>query len=113
MPKVYVVHEPTRWDAEMQQRVRTMDLSPAERHGEMVYLLSGDQGLPGDDNATMGVLRRKLAAFTDKDFLLPVGNPVMIGAAAALAANETDGLLNFLVWQRREREYSVRRVRVW
>lgn len=82
------------------------DLSAAAEFGTVRYLLSG----PDEDYSPaqmVSVIRKGLTEFTDDDYLLPLGNPVAIGIATALAVEENYGRIRFLKWDRRSRRYLV------
>jgi hypothetical protein len=50
-------------------------------------------------------LRDKLACFCDQDFLVPVGNPALIGMATLVAADMNEGRVRMLDWIRDGRRY--------
>lgn len=50
-------------------------------------------------------LKRKLKTFSDKDYLILMGNPAAIGAAVAIAADANLGRVKMLVWDRQECTY--------
>ena len=92
-PRVFVVNEPAKKDGG-----RTMDLSPACEHGELVFLSpAGD--LPMDLAPTAERMARLLATFTADDLLLPVGHPMLIAMAGALASRASGGRLRMLLWR--------------
>lgn len=99
MSRVFVVNEPLKWDEASQSQVKAIDLSPAVIHGELIFLLPAGR-LPMDPTPTLVSLRRGLADFKSDDYLLLVGDPRAIAWAAAIAADQTDGQLQLLHWQR-------------
>lgn len=106
-PRVFVVSEPLRYDAGRGQWVRSMNLNPAAAYGELIFLMpAGNEG-PSDPAACVAMLQHGLKPFTADDFLLPVGHPLYICWAAAIAAQLAGGRLNLLHWQPRERAYAV------
>jgi hypothetical protein len=112
MSRVFIVSEPLRWDPEKGQWVRSMNLGAARRFGEMVYLLPPNNEAPSDPNVVLGILRDKLSTFGELDYLLPVGKPLYIAWASAIAAARADGILNFLDWQHDIRSYAVVRANI-
>jgi hypothetical protein len=87
--------------------VRGIDLTPAAAHGELVFLMPpGNEG-PSDPAVAIQALRAGLATFSAADFLLPVGHPLYIAWAAALAVQASGGPLCLLHWRPRERCYAV------
>lgn len=106
MDKVYVIQIPHRLDHTRGARARpVISVKDAERFGEIITLLK-PTARPWDHSVT-AELRRKLATFSVSDYLLPAGNPALIGMASAIAANSTGGIVNFLVWDKNERRYDV------
>lgn len=80
------------------------DLSPAEEFGEIVVMLN-DQAHPSDPSVLQD-LHDHLKNYTDSDWLLLVGNPAIIGAAAATAAFYNEGRLRMLHWSGKHRRYQ-------
>lgn len=50
-------------------------------------------------------LNEQLRDFSEDDFLLPLGDPSIMAAAAAIAARNTNGKLKVLKWDRRQGRY--------
>jgi hypothetical protein len=93
------------------QMMEGRNITPAADYGEPIVLLpAGDVALsPGP---TTHRLRRSLKNFSDKDWLLLMGDPVAIGMAAAVAARINDGRVNMLRWDRQSKRYFPVRVDV-
>jgi hypothetical protein len=88
------------------------DFKPAERFGELVFVLDmNDSVFRLDDTLTK--LSQRMSGFTKDDYILPIGNPVLIGAATALAADQTGGDFHMLQWLGREKEYIPIKVSLW
>lgn len=111
MPKVYVVQDAQVYDKERDEYKSKYDLTPATLHGELVYLLPS--GNINDPDEACGILRYKLEGYGPNDFILCTGSPELIGWATGIAAFQTDGLVNMLKWQPRERCYQIRRAQLW
>lgn len=95
-PRVFVVHEPIDRNAG-----RTKNIQPAEKFGTLIHLV---QAGPTPHNL-MGVLPRMydlLKDFTANDFILPIGHPILIGWACALASHQSGGFLSMLYWKQGE-----------
>lgn len=82
------------------------DLSPAEKYGELVFLLS-PLSVPNRSDEIIAELRKKLCNFSDEDFLLLIGNPCFIGWATAVAADENDGRVKMLQFNGSKKRYYV------
>jgi len=101
MNRVFVVHNPLRWDSQRACLMPKHDVSAARQFGrELINLYPSDQPILMDDaEHVVDHFRKVLDDFDDKDFLLLIGNPVLIGYAVALAAAANDGQVQMLVWQ--------------
>lgn len=97
--RVFVVNQPTKYDHDQKTFVPSVDLTPAREFGELVYLTPIGAGF--DPAAMLDTLRENLNGFTEDDFLLPIGSPVLIAWAAGIAANLTGGKIKLLEWPRR------------
>lgn len=104
MAVVYVVQKQLMLDRETGDLVPRFDLSAADEYGPREFLLSPN-AKPFEPAPIARDLHRSLKNFTADDFLLLVGNPVLIGMATAVAAYYSDGVVNFLQWHGKERRY--------
>lgn len=103
-PTVYIVCEPTRTIGD--SKLPAMDLSPAAEHGELVVLMPQSQSMLAPV-PTVRALKEKLRNFTDNDFILPVGDPVLIATVAMVASEQNGGKVKFLKWDRHLKSYYV------
>lgn len=101
---VYVVQDHRRYNRDTGEYESVHDLSPAEEFGEVKYLLT-PTAAPWSPETVMPELWTGLREFSDSDYLLLTGNPVLIGWATAIAADTNDGRVNLLQWHGRERRY--------
>ena len=104
MSIVYVVQNQHRWDREANDFVPKFDLAPAAEFGRLEYLLPPPTG-PFRPDSVIAELREKLQNFTDDDYLLLIGNPVLIGLATALAAAYNGGSVSLLQWSGKDQRY--------
>lgn len=104
MAYVYAVHNPMRFDPESMELVPRYDLTPASQWGELRYILGPRTNLnrPAEVIAKMDLI---LESFRNEDFLLPIGNPALIGWAVAIAAAHNSGNVQLLVWSGRDQAY--------
>ncbi len=80
------------------------NLTPALRHGRIEVLCPrGDR--PFSIDADVIRIYDKLRTFVRGDFILPIGDPVLIGIAVALACEKTSGFVSILKYDRQEQEY--------
>ncbi len=98
MPKVYVVQDPG-----------SHNILPAEKYGEFIILLQKSDLKRGTTHCIQ-VLQDKLQGITDRDFLLPIGDPIMIGIATYLAVHYGEGRVNILRWFRETYRYDVEQI---
>jgi hypothetical protein len=101
---VYVVQKQHRWDRDQQEYVPKFDLEPARQFGPLKYLLSPNAA-PWRMHEVLPELHEGLVDYTEDDFLLLIGNPVLIGCAAAVAADYSGGSVRFLQWSGRDQTY--------
>lgn len=102
MNKVYIVCEPTRRIAG--EQVGTFDLTPAAEWGDPVVLLQSNQTLI-NTAPTIQTLCQKLRTFNDDDYIVPIGDPVLMCMAAIVAAMFNEGRLKMLKWDRVIKRY--------
>lgn len=100
MSTVYVTQEVMVREADGSLR-RKFDFSSAEeKYGPVKVLVPHGQSLV----SSVPVVRQlidQLRNFTAEDYLLPLGDPSIMAAAAAIAARNSNGRLNVLKWDRR------------
>ncbi len=79
------------------------DVSAAKEFGEIRYLLT-DTTSPFQPELVLPIMREKLVDFNDRDHLLLLGNPVLLGWAVAVAA-WYNGKVSCLQWHGRSGKY--------
>jgi hypothetical protein len=85
------------------------DLSPAAEYGQLKVLCPpGDVTV--DAQPIVDRIREKLADFSDKDYLLLTGDPIMLGTAMAIADAANNGVVNVLKWSRKNGCYFPVRI---
>jgi len=87
-------------------------IEKASKFGELRFLL-GPNSTAFEPERAVGELHLGLKNFSDQDFLLLVGNPILIGLATSIAANYNNGKVKFLQWSGRESNYSEIFVRIF
>ena len=86
------------------QWVPTKDLSPAKNFGD-VRILQPPGHVRIDDEGLSYALNQELQDFSDSDFFCCVGPPVLMCAAAIVAAIHNNGRIRFLEWDKKIRNY--------
>jgi hypothetical protein len=94
MSKVFVVEAMPQYD-----------LSPALKYGSIEFLMQHREVNPLNTAGMVARMRGVLSLFTDDDYVLPIGDPVAIGVACALAADCNRGKFKILKWDKREKVY--------
>lgn len=113
MSTVYVVQEPLRRiGREVEWRIPRSDL---EAYGNVICVYSWSE-LRDDRDDDFSPERcaelyhravSKLSTFSDEDFLVPLGSPVLIAMAVSAALDANRGCLKMLDWCRDAARYRV------
>lgn len=112
MAKVYIVQRHLTRDIHTGALKEKLDMSPARAFGELVYLLENDP-VPGRTQTYVEDMAAALDNFSDEDFLLLTGSPVLIGVAFALAADANGGRVRVLQYNRKHGRYEEIPCSVW
>lgn len=102
MPRVFIPSVPTRFDAVTQTRIPSMDLNPAADYGELVVMSEAGEEM---ESAIDRVYSLSQNVGKD-DFLLAVGDIVLIAAAIAYISDNL-GSARILRWDKHERKYHM------
>ena len=103
---VFAVQMQMRFDNEKRELVeRFPSINRADKWGKIKFILSPSAN-PFKPELVIGDIHECLSGFNDNDYLLLIGNPVLIGMATAIAANNSGGLVNFLQWSGRHNTYT-------
>ena len=97
-PYVYVVQD------------TDLNLNRARVYGELVPILPMGRNITMSPQPVLRELRRKLKKFTDEDFLLLVGDPIIIALAIYVAAEINRGCVQVLKYDRDLRDYYIVRI---
>ena len=98
--KIFVTQLPAR--RENNQWVPIVDITPAKEFGDIVVMLPSGINYP-DTNSVKEQLIPQLEEFGEEDFLLPLGDPLVMTVATALVARK--GFFKILRWDRQSRRY--------
>lgn len=101
---VYIVQQPTRYDKETGNWVDAYDLSPAREYGETRFLFT-PTATPWNPASWVPELHKALSRYSDDDYLLCTGNPILLGAAVAVASMYNQGRVRCLQWSGKDRRY--------
>jgi len=104
--KVFITQVPSRRDPETKLWVPKVNISPAEQHGEVQILLPpGTQFYAASE--TTRLIRQRLHEldYQQGDFLLPMGDTVIIAVASAIASRRPNSTPNVLMWAKHSSPY--------
>jgi len=101
---VYAPQQPSKFDPSTQLWLPNVNLAPARKFGELEIML------PPQLNSMMAaplidVMKEKMRWFCADDYVLAVGDPTLIAAAAGIAALRTGGRFKMLKWDRHTKDY--------
>lgn len=106
-PDLPVMEAPRRPSLVYVVQETALDLIKATRFGELVPLLPNRLNITMNPIPVIRDLKRKLKAFGDHDYLLPIGDPIAIGLAFTVAAEANRGKFRALKWDRQANDYYV------
>jgi hypothetical protein len=101
---VYVVQETMKRNSDGDWR-RVHDLTPAAAYGDLEILVSGRQHITLATQPLIREFRDKLRSYNDDDYLLLVGDPILIGIAITIASDINAGRVALLKWDRATSRY--------
>lgn len=104
MNKVFIVCEPTHTVDGV--TVASVDLSPAAKFGATEVLVPFTQSMLATV-PTVRMLKEKLKYFSDEDYILPIGDPVLMSTVAMVAGEQNGGRVKFLKWDKLIKGYIV------
>ncbi len=104
--RVFVTQEVTHRENKGGRLVKKFDFSKAWRYGQLVFLTSQTKAVY-EPSVVLGSALNKLRDFNDEDYLLPIGDPVVVSACAAAAAAANRGRMNVLKWDKNSKDYVL------
>ena len=100
-PAVYVIQE-IPGTAEGRPKINIMG---AANYGKFKFLLPELSQIIFSPGPLIFKLRKALANYRTKDYLLLTGDPAIIGVACSIVSDITNGKYNLLKWDKQERKY--------
>tara|TARA_R100001224_G_scaffold96504_2_gene66321 strand:+ start:1712 stop:2041 length:330 start_codon:yes stop_codon:yes gene_type:complete len=82
-----------------------VNILAAGHYGELIPLLKPGKQITLSSAPVVRLLKSKLKDYSDKDFILAMGDPVAIGIAAIAASDNNNGKVNILKWDRENKAY--------
>ena len=86
--------------------VPKFSIDAADEYGEVKVLLPYGNVAMAPQPMVVS-LRSQLKDFNDEDYILPVGDPAIIGAAIAVAAEFNNGRVKVLKWRGKQHRYTT------
>ena len=87
------------------QEVEGRNFIPAQKFGRLEALLPSNAQIVFSAEPTLRKLESSLAKFSDEDYLLMSGDPLIMGLALHVALTNNRGYAKCLKWDKRERTY--------
>ena len=100
-PIVYVIQEIPG----TQEGRPKINIMGAANYGKFKFLLPELSQIIFSPGPLIFKLRKALAKYKAKDYLLLTGDPAIIGVACSIVSDITNGKYNLLKWDKQERKY--------
>jgi len=85
-----------------------IDLTPASKLGDIHFLSNRGDVERGTVQSLLWAFRSKLKEYDcEKDYILPIGHTITMAIAAIVAAENGQGMIQILQWDKRIREYEI------
>lgn len=95
------------------QESRGKNVLDAERYGRLVALFSEDSFVHLLPENAIAKIKTGLGIFSDDDYLLLIGSPILIGCCVAIAAKVNHGKVACLQYDKQEKRYFEVRLNLW
>ena len=82
-----------------------INIMGAAEYGKFKFLLPELSQIIFSPGPLIFKLRKSLANYRTKDYLLLTGDPAIIGVACSIVSDITNGKYNLLKWDKQERKY--------
>jgi hypothetical protein len=105
MSRVFIPQLPSRFDTQIKQWVPTVSIDSAKTFGELQIMLP-PEAYRLSPETIVETLQKVMADYGPDDYLLALGDPFIIGIAAAIA-DRASTPLRMLRWDRMAREYQA------
>ncbi len=105
--RVFIPQHPSTYNRFTKQSENVGDLSGVMALGHPIFMLPHGKIKYGKLHQTVKRLETAMFDFGESDFLLAVGDPVIISAAVLIAARRVGGSINIVRWLRQTNEFKV------
>jgi hypothetical protein len=103
--RVFIIQDQFVRDQETNAPVSKFNFTTAKEYGELHFLLQPTANPFSPNEGVVAELTDKLHDFSNSDYLVLTGNPILIGWATAIAAKVNKGKVKFLQWNGRRGLY--------
>lgn len=107
---VFLPSIPMRWDETREIRRPTFDLTPVRQYGRAVVLVPENKDYDLTDlfdvQPVVDLIKAGLADSTEDDYIVAIGDPVLICAAAAVQVQRHNNV-RMLRWDRLQQRYKI------
>jgi hypothetical protein len=105
MSKVFITQEAVKKTDSGAFRA-IMDYTPASEYGDLIVVVPGGTSMLSPV-PTVRLVKNVLMEndFTQDDYIIPVGSPLVIGIVFAIASAKTGGKFNVLSWDKKYGKY--------
>lgn len=108
MPRVFIPQVPSRYDTNVGSWLPTVNIDPAKKFGELNVMLPPEANRL-EMSSIVNVLKRMMKDYGPEDYVLALGDPMIISLASVIAERAV-GRLRLLKWDRMQREYVLNEV---
>jgi hypothetical protein len=105
MPRVFVPQIPSRFDTKTSTWMPTVSIDAAKEFGDIKVMLPPEAARL-DTDTMVKLLKGAMADYGPDDYVLALGNPVLIAIAAVLA-DRASSPMRMLQWDKITRHYQV------
>lgn len=105
--RVFIPQHPSTYNRFTKQSENVGDLSGVMAYGHPLFMLPHGKIKYGKLRRTIKALETAMFDFGESDYLLVVGDPVVISAAMIIAARKVRGSINVIRWLRQTNEFKV------
>jgi hypothetical protein len=105
--RVFIPQHPSTYNRFTKRSENVGDLSGVMALGHPIFMLPTGKIRYGKLRRTIKALENIMFDFSPRDYLLAVGDPVVIAAAVVIAARKVGGPINIVRWMRLTNEFKV------
>jgi hypothetical protein len=105
--RVFIPQHPSSYNRFLKRSENVGDLSGVMAFGHPIFMLPHGKIRYSRLRRTLKTLESNMFDFSDDDYLLAVGDPVVISAAMIIAARRVRGSINVIRWLRQTNEFKV------